>query len=147
MAFLAVPEVTAAANAVGVASAAKGAAKPPKRTRPAPKRPAPEPVDEGQGDEGGGDDEGQGDEGRGQSTWSRAGNASERVASVQAPRPIETGAGFLLGLMLWGVTLNMLQGGPKQAMGWILAKLINKPYGGTVNGNRVSPAKPGGVSA
>lgn len=49
---------------------------------------------------------------------------------------VDDGAGFVLGLLLYALALNYLQGGAAQARGWIRAKFLNQPY--------VRPTKVGG---
>ena len=34
---------------------------------------------------------------------------------------------FILGVLLWALTVNFLRGGPTQAKGWLKAKFINEP--------------------
>lgn len=156
MAFLAAPEVAAeaaagSAQAAGAVNAAKGAksaksAASAKGAKSAAKRKAPSsapssaPADRSTPS----DSDGQGDADRGPNAWSRAGDTSKTIVAVQAPQPIETGAGFLLGLIAWAIVINLLRGGPAQAKGWILAKLINKPYGGKAGSNVQAPARPEG---
>jgi hypothetical protein len=42
--------------------------------------------------------------------------------------PVQTGSGIILGVVGYAILLNWIRGGPSQVKGWILAKLINKPY-------------------
>jgi hypothetical protein len=41
---------------------------------------------------------------------------------------LQTGSGIVLGIVGYAVLLNWIRGGPSQVKGWILAKLINRPY-------------------
>jgi len=34
---------------------------------------------------------------------------------------------FVLGVLIWALTINFLRGGPNQAKGWLKAKFINEP--------------------
>lgn len=126
---------SAAKRAAGrAAPAAKSGPAPAPAPAPARHEETPEPVDvSGEG----------ASTGSGPGTWARAGELSGRVVGARAPQPIETGAGFLLGVVMWAVALNWLRGGPAQARGWIMAKLVNKPYDGAgLNSHTVKPAKP-----
>lgn len=74
--------------------------------------------------------------------WRRATAARRTPTDRQYPRvarvvtggvqPVQTAAGVVLGATLYALMLNWIRGGPRdgpaQARGWILAKLINKPY-------------------
>ncbi len=50
------------------------------------------------------------------------------AAGVRGPDFVNDGAGFLLGLIVYALALNYLQGGAAQARGWIAAKFVNRPY-------------------
>lgn len=54
--------------------------------------------------------------------------AGRNVPGIRGPAPISDGAGFVLGLLVYALVLNFLQGGAPQARGWLAAKFINKPY-------------------
>lgn len=54
-------------------------------------------------------------------------DAASKVAGVKGPGWVNDGAGFVLGLVLFALVRNYLEGGPDQAKGWIAAKFINKP--------------------
>lgn len=66
----------------------------------------------------------------------RALSTAAGVPSVRGPGFVNDGAGMILGLILYALALNYLQGGAPQARGWIAAKFINKAY--------EAPAKRGG---
>jgi hypothetical protein len=71
----------------------------------------------------------------------RARQQEARIAQ-RAPRvgqqAADDGAGFLLGVLAWTLTLNYLRGGLPQAKGWLAAKFLNRPFTGTV----AAPLKP-----
>lgn len=59
--------------------------------------------------------------------------ASASTSLLQGKRPSSQGpggtlAGVLLGLVATAFFVNLLEGGPAQAIGWLGAKFINKPY-------------------
>lgn len=58
-----------------------------------------------------------------------AGAGVGRVAGVRGPGLVNDTAGFVLGLLLYALTLNYLQGGSAQVRGWLRAKFLNQPYG------------------
>ena len=39
----------------------------------------------------------------------------------------QTASTFLLGVLVWALTVNYLRGGPPQVKGWLRAKFLNKP--------------------
>jgi hypothetical protein len=43
---------------------------------------------------------------------------------------VEDGAGFLLGVFVWVLTLAYLRGGPAGVRDWLRAKFLNKGPGG-----------------
>jgi hypothetical protein len=55
-------------------------------------------------------------------------SAAGSVAGVRGPGLVNDGAGFVLGLILYALVLNYVQGGPSQARGWIAAKFLNRPF-------------------
>jgi hypothetical protein len=63
--------------------------------------------------------------------------ASARSAPSVAWVPKDA-AGFVLGLIGYALFINWVQGGLPQAKGWIAAKFINKPYGGSSTGGGVA---------
>lgn len=77
-------------------------------------------------------------------TARRAAGASTSL--LQGKRPSSGGpggtlAGVLLGLAATALFVNLLEGGPAQAVGWLKAKFINEPYLGPG-----ATAKPSGPS-
>jgi hypothetical protein len=53
-----------------------------------------------------------------------------KVAALRGPGLANDGAGFVLGLVLYALVLNYLQGGAGQVRGWMKAKFLNQPWGG-----------------
>lgn len=66
-----------------------------------------------------------------------------RAVSGQV-QPMQTAAGVVLGGVLYAVLLNWIRGGPAQAKGWLLAKLINKPSSTAIIPN-TRPGEPRGT--
>jgi hypothetical protein len=54
-------------------------------------------------------------------------SAARRVASPGGPQVADTGAGVILGAVLWALVLNWLRYGAAGARGWLSAKFLNKP--------------------
>lgn len=55
--------------------------------------------------------------------------ASETSRLLRGKRPT-TLAGFILGMVGYAVTINLIHGGPAQVKGWFGAKFLNKPWTG-----------------
>ena len=73
-----------------------------------------------------GDDSADGDQGA-----SRA-QRSARVPAVRTPAFVDQGAGWVLGLLVWGwVVLPFVKGGPKQVKKVWMAKFLNKAPDGS----------------
>jgi hypothetical protein len=71
------------------------------------------------------------DEARGerrQQSRDQLAGAGRRVAGLRGPDWVNQGAGFVLGMLVYALALNYVQGGPDQARGWLAAKFLNKPY-------------------
>lgn len=47
-------------------------------------------------------------------------------------------ASLALGMLAWALFINWVQGGTDQAKGWIAAKFLNKPYGGSSGPGKVA---------
>lgn len=54
--------------------------------------------------------------------------AARKVARPGGPGFVNDSAGWVLGLVVYALVLNYLQGGAAQARGWLGAKFINRPY-------------------
>jgi hypothetical protein len=54
--------------------------------------------------------------------------ARPRARGGGAPQIVNDGAGFVLGLVGYGLFINFLRGGRAQARGWVAAKFLNRPY-------------------
>ncbi len=58
---------------------------------------------------------------------------------------VHEGAGFVLGVLVWTLALNFLQGGPDQAKAWLKAKFLNETS--QPSGNVAGPAAPSSPSS
>lgn len=76
-----------------------------------------------------------------------AGERGSAVADVRAPAVVNDGAGFLLGLVLYALALNYLQGGTPQVKGWLGAKFVNKPWRAPKARTTGAPARSTGSGA
>jgi hypothetical protein len=54
--------------------------------------------------------------------------------------PLDSGAGLLLGAIIYANVVNYLRGGLPAVRGWWAAKFLNKPYSGPISGARAAPA-------
>lgn len=80
---------------------------------------------------------------RRQATRDQIVSGAQRVPALRGPNWINDGAGFLLGVVLYALALNYVQGGPGQARGWLSAKFLNKPYQRTGSSSHAKAAATG----
>lgn len=84
--------------------------------------------DEDSADEQGDDD--QGDDDRGDDD--RGDGQGGRRAALPSLRPLDAGAGWVLGFLLWGfIGLPFLKGGPARVKQTLMAKFLNKAPDGS----------------
>jgi hypothetical protein len=67
---------------------------------------------------------------------------SRPAARSSSSSTVNDGAGVLLGVFVYALLLNYLQGGTDQARGWLASKFLNKPWTGT----RAAPVAPSAPS-